>query len=152
MAGLELAEREDDTVAVSVAVVDEVLDGLDDVDAHLDRADAQGRLGTMAAAAVECDGEVVAGGRDFAAADADITFRQAAGDVQAQGVVDAGIVEDAGVDHAGCAAIAFFGRLEGQAYRAAQAVFMLVEDFGDAQQVGGMAVMAAGVHDAVDEG
>lgn len=51
MAGLELAEREDDTVAVSVAVVDEVLDGLDDVDAHLDRADAQGRLGTMAAAA-----------------------------------------------------------------------------------------------------
>ena len=30
--------------------------------------------------------------------------------------------------------------------------FVLVEDFGDAQEIGCMAVMAAGVHDAVDEG
>lgn len=106
----------------------------------------------VAATAVEGDGEVVTGRRNLTAADADVPLGQAAGDVQAQGIVDAGVVEDAGVDHAGGAAVAFFCRLEGQADRAAQAVFVLVEDFGDAQEIGCMAVMAAGVHDAVDEG
>ena len=53
---------------------------------------------------------------------------------------------------AGRAAVAFLGRLKCQADRAAQAVAVLVQDFGDAQQVGRMAVVAAGVHDAGDEG
>ena len=49
--------------------------------------------------AVEGDGEVVTGRRNLTAADADVPLGQAAGDVQAQGIVDAGVVEDAGVDH-----------------------------------------------------
>ena len=40
MPSLELAEGQDDAIAVGIAVVDEVLDQLDDIDAHLDRADA----------------------------------------------------------------------------------------------------------------
>ena len=72
--------------------------------------------------------------------------------MEPEGVFDGRVIEDACVYHAGCAAVAFLGRLKCQADRAAQAVAVLVQDFSDAQQVGRMAVVAAGVHDAGDEG
>ena len=50
------------------------------------------------------------------------------------------------------AAAAFFGRLEGEADRAAQTVAVVLEKLGGAEKIGGVSVMTAGVHDAVSEG
>ena len=54
-----------------------------------------------------------------------------AGHMQTQGIVDRRQVEDPGIDHAGGAAGSLFSRLKSQTDGAAQAVSMLVENFGD---------------------
>ena len=87
----------------------------------------------MTASAVEGDSEIIARGGDFAAADPDVALGEAASDMKSQGVINGRQVEDASVDHAGCAAVSLFGRLKGQANGAAQAVLVLIENLGDAQ-------------------
>jgi hypothetical protein len=113
------------------------------------RVHGQVRPCRMPAAAVDGDVRRVAGGHEGPAAEAEIAGRHARVVVQAEDGVARKALEQAVFDHAlrATAQPGFFGRLEHQVHRAAE-VARARQLLRRAQQHGGVAVVAAGMHHA----
>ena len=121
------------------------LQRLDQCRADDDRIDGRVRAGGVAAAAGDGDGEFVGRGHDRPGAGGELADGEARHVVHAVDLVDGPAVHQAVLDHRLAAAAAFFGRLEDDDRRAVE-IARLGEVAGGAEQHGGVAVMAAGVH------
>ncbi len=110
--------------------------------------DAHVRAGGVATVAFDVNGDQVGGGHDRAGADGKFANWDARHVVHAVDLLDAEAVHHAVLDHLAAAAAAFLGGLEDH-HGGAVEVAGLGQVLGRAQQHGGVAVMAAGVHHAV---
>jgi len=110
-----------------------------------DAVDAQVRHGAVAALAVDVDVEEVEGGHDFVFVDSNVSGGQFRPVVQGIDAIHREAGEQAFVAHAFAAGDVFFGGLEDE-YDASGEVARGAQVFGGAEQHGGVAVVAAGVH------
>ena len=101
----------------------------------------------MAALALHRDGELGRRRHDRARPRRELADRQARHVVHAEHLFDGEALHHAVLDHLVAAAAAFLRRLEDDRDRAGE-IARLGEIFGSAEQHGGVAVMAAGVHHA----
>ena len=99
----------------------------------------------MAAVALDRDGELGRRRHDRAGPDGELADRQAGHVVHAEHLLDAEALHHAVLDHRQAAGPAFLGRLEDDG-DGAREIARLGQVFRGAQQHGGVAVMAAGVH------
>ena len=117
----------------------------DDRGAGDDRVDGGVRLGGVAAVAFDLDGELVGRRHQRAGPDGEMAERQARHVVHAVDLLDAEALHQAVLDHRAAAGAALLRRLEDDDRGAGEAA-RLGEVVRGAEQHGGVAVMAAGVH------
>ena len=105
------------------------------------------RVRGVATLAGDADVPAVGGGQQRAALGDDVAERDAGLVVDGEHRIAGEFVEQAVLDHLGRPAAALFGRLEDKVHGALE-VALFAQDLGGAQQHGGVAVMAAGMHPA----
>ena len=103
----------------------------------------------MTGLALDLDGDGVAGGVQLAVAHLNGAHVHIGLDVQADGVVHVGVLAAAFLHHTVAAANGLLSGLEEQLDGAGQLFAHVLAQLGNAQQDGGVDVVAAGVHDAV---
>ena len=147
VAAMEFGDRDDHRIDRIDRARGDGLQRADQLAADHDRVDRAIRHRRMAAFAVDRDGELGGRRHDRSGPRRELADRQARNVVQAEHFFDAEALHHAVLDHLVAAAAAFFGRLEDDRDRAGE-IACLGEILRRAEQHGGVAVMAAGVHDA----
>jgi hypothetical protein len=143
--GLKHADRDDCGFQRIDIARDDGLQLVDHLRADQDRVDGKMRPRRVSALTVNLDLQVVGGGHQRTRPHRELADRQAGKIVHAVNFVDAKTREQPIFDHGERAGTALLRRLENHD-RGAGEIARLSEIFGGAEQHGGVAVMAAGVH------
>lgn len=101
----------------------------------------------MAAEPFKHDLEDILGRHDRAGTGLEMTDRQAGHVVQAKNLIEGKALHQPIVEHGECPPAPFLGRLEDEAHGAVETA-LTCQQLCRAEQHGGVAVMAAGMHDA----
>ncbi|BCH16315.1 hypothetical protein MesoLjLa_31660 [Mesorhizobium sp. L-2-11] len=151
IAAVDLGEADDQRGLRIDRAADDALDGLDKGARGQDRVVAELRHGGMRAKTLEAQLEIVDGRHLCSSASGDCPLLQARPVVDGIDRLDRETLEQAVFDHTQAAAFVFFGWLEDEVHDAVEGAG-LAEQSGRAEQHGGVAVMAAGVHHALVPG